>query len=56
VAEPVRDDARPPCGAEIIGRDGKPLPYRCNLDKDHLGKCAQVYRDSETTGNERTTA
>ena len=36
-------DAVTTCDAEVIGRDGKPLDWRCNLAKGHLGQCAQTY-------------
>jgi len=35
------------CDAPIIGRDGKPLGFTCNLDKDHLDRCCQTTRDDE---------
>ncbi len=38
-------DERPPCDAEIIGRDGKAMPFKCNLPAGHLGvKHAQTWK------------
>ena len=37
-------DKRPPCDSEIVGRDGKPMPYHCNLPAGHLGGHASVYQ------------
>lgn len=33
------------CNAPIIGRDGKPLGFECNLDLNHFGQHAQTTRD-----------
>lgn len=35
-------DERPPCDSEIIGRDGLPLDFRCNLPAGHLGGHAEL--------------
>lgn len=42
-------DQRPSCDSEIIGRDGKPLDYRCNLPAGHLGAHAQTYETTTAT-------
>jgi hypothetical protein len=47
---------RPPCDAEMIGRDGKPMGYRCNLPSGHLGGCAMTYEFVCTYDEPTTTA
>ncbi len=41
---------RPPCDAEIIGRDGLPLDFKCNLPAGHLGGHAQTYEAAGWVG------